>query len=255
MFSQHQINSCSWVKFCKCSNGFVIIFITDSASFFSVCSRCLYSTDNVFYRDIAAITTLWPVEYFLWPMGCMNRTSTSPCSLSTLLTKLTHGNELYTQEMYDDGAMLPVSARVGILKSWTSTNKSSSLHSLCPICDADWGMKWLLLLVPGSILPSSNLFSIISHTSTMSSLSMPKKIIDLISSWHTFSTAWLLSGLYKLCFAAWHFTTPPISSHGSFPWLVAKKIHSASMEKSSLWEHKLRKFFEFLCCPPQPSET
>ena len=69
MFSQHQINSCSQMKFCKCSNRFVIIFIADSVSSSSVCSRCLYSTGNVFYRKIAAITTLWLVECFLWSMG------------------------------------------------------------------------------------------------------------------------------------------------------------------------------------------
>ena len=69
MFSQHQINSYSRVKFCKRSNRFVIIFITDSVSSSSGCSRCLHSTDNVFYRDIVAITTLWQVECFLWSMG------------------------------------------------------------------------------------------------------------------------------------------------------------------------------------------
>ena len=67
MFSQHQINSSSQMKFCKCSNGFAIIFITDSVSSTSGCSRCLYST-MFFYRDIAAITTLWPVECFPWSM-------------------------------------------------------------------------------------------------------------------------------------------------------------------------------------------
>ena len=56
------------MKFCKRSNCFVIIFITDSVSSSSDCSRCLYSTDNVFYRDRAAITTLWSVECFLWSM-------------------------------------------------------------------------------------------------------------------------------------------------------------------------------------------
>ena len=111
----------------------------------------------------------------------------------------------------------------------------------------------------GTVLPSLNLFSIFYLTSIMSSLSMPKKIIGFISSYHTFSTTrqsriWLLSGLCKLYFAAWHFTTPPIPSHSDFTWLGAKKIHSASMEKSSLWEHKLRKFLKFLYCPPQPSE-
>ena len=51
MFSQ-QINSCSRVKFCKWSKHFVIIFITVSVSFSSGCSSCMYSTDNLFYRDI-----------------------------------------------------------------------------------------------------------------------------------------------------------------------------------------------------------
>ena len=69
MFSQHKINRCSWTKLCKPSNCFVIIFIADSVSSSSGCNRCLYSTNNVFYRDIAAITTLWPVECFLWSMG------------------------------------------------------------------------------------------------------------------------------------------------------------------------------------------
>ena len=57
------------MKFCKCINCFVVIFITDFVSSSSDCCRCLYSTDNVFNRDIAAITSLWPVEYFLWSMG------------------------------------------------------------------------------------------------------------------------------------------------------------------------------------------
>ena len=68
MFAQHQINSCSRMKFCKRSNCFVITFITDSVNSSSGCSRCLYSADNVFYRDIASITTLWPVECFPWSM-------------------------------------------------------------------------------------------------------------------------------------------------------------------------------------------
>ena len=57
------------MKFCKGSNRFVIIFIKDSVSSSSGCSRCLYSTNNVSYRDIAAITTLWPVECFPWSVG------------------------------------------------------------------------------------------------------------------------------------------------------------------------------------------
>ena len=69
MFSQHQINSCSQMKFWKHSNHCVIIFITDSVSSSSGCSRCLYSIDNVSYRGIAAVTTLWPVECLLWSMG------------------------------------------------------------------------------------------------------------------------------------------------------------------------------------------
>ena len=48
------------MKFCKSSNHLVIIiFIIDSVNSSSGCSR---------YRDIAAITTLWPVECFPWSM-------------------------------------------------------------------------------------------------------------------------------------------------------------------------------------------
>ena len=57
------------MKFCKGSNRFVIIFIKDSVSSSSGCSKCLYSKNNVSYRDIAAITTLWPVECFPWSLG------------------------------------------------------------------------------------------------------------------------------------------------------------------------------------------
>ena len=56
------------MKFCKCINCFVVIFITDFVSSSSDCCRCLYNTDNGFNRDIAPITSLWPVECFPWSM-------------------------------------------------------------------------------------------------------------------------------------------------------------------------------------------
>ena len=173
------------MKFCKLSNRFVIIFIKDSVSSSCGCNRCLNSTDNLFYRDIAAITTLWPVECFKWSMEVYEL----DIYIILLLINFVHQTDPPQQVVHARDVMSPISTRVGIWKSWISTNESSSLHSLCPICDADWGIKWWLLLVPGTVLPSLNLFSKFSLTSTMSSLSMPKRIIDFISSWHTSSTA------------------------------------------------------------------
>ena len=253
MFSQHQIKNCSQTKFCKRSNHFVKIFITDSVSSSSACNRCLYSTDNVFYRHIAAITTLWPVECFLWSMGVheldiyiilllINFVHQTDIPQWIVLARdvrrwcnVTNINSSWNFEVMDVHKQVILTAQfVSNLWCWLGNEMMTASYT---------GHR---ITIFETLL---HLLSHLDHVFFSSS----------ISSWLTSSTAWqsriwLLSGLCKLRFAAWHFTAPPIPSHGDFLWLVAKKIHSTSMEKSSLWEHKLRKFLKFLHCPPQPSE-
>ena len=50
----------------------------------------------------------------------------------------------------------------------------------------------------------------------------------------------------KLHLAAVRFTTPPTPSHAFFPWLVAKKCHSARMPKSVEMEAQIQKLFSIL---------
>ena len=142
MFSQHQINSCSRMKFCKCTIRFVIIYI---CKLFQWLYQVHVQHSQCFYRGISAITTLWPVKCFPWSRGVHEL----DIYITLLLVNFAHQSDPPQQ--------------AGISKSWMSTIESSSLHSLCPICDTDWGMKLRLLLVPGTVLPSSNLFSIFSH--------------------------------------------------------------------------------------------
>ena len=52
-------------------------------------------------------------------------------------------------------------------------------------------------------------------------------------------------GRLKLALAANRFVVPPIPSHGDFPWLEAKKFHSALMAMSSWCWHKFLKFLKF----------
>ena len=262
MFSQHQINSCSQMKFCKCSNRFVIIFIADSVSSSSVFSRCLYSTGNVFYRKIAAITTLWLVECFLWSMGVHKL----DIYMTLLLINFAHQT---------DAPQRIVHARD--VRRW------------CNVANINSRWNFEVMNVYKRVILTAQFVSslwcrvrneMMTASCTGYFLTIFEPLLHLLTHldhvffvnakedyWFYFFLAYfqhhtivqnrdlLLSGLCKLPFAAWCFTAPPIPSHGDFPWLVAKKIHSVLMEKSSLWEHKLRKFLKFLYCPPQPSET
>ena len=135
---------------------------------------------------MAAVTTLWPVECFLWSMGVHKL----DICITLLLINFVHWTNPPQQIVHARDVRRWCNVP-NINSSWNfevlATNESSSLHSLCSICDAECGMKWWLLLVLDTVLPSSNLLSIFSLTSTMSAMSIPKKIIDFISSWHTFS--------------------------------------------------------------------
>ena len=89
--------------------------------------------------------------------------------------------------------------------------------NLCPICEADWDMKWGLLFVPGTgyrltiFKPLLHLLSHLDHVFFVNA----KKINDFISSWHTSSTAWSMVVEWSLqtlfCSMTFHPTTNSIT--------------------------------------------
>ena len=64
---------------------------------------------------------------------------------------------------------------------------------------------------------------------------------------------WSWYGRCRLAFETRRLTVPPMPSQALLPCEVAKKFHSASSPKSSLWQHKLMKLFLFLYWPAHPS--
>ena len=115
-----------------------------------------------------------------------------------------------------------------------SCEQESLLTAIFPLT----GITLWKFRVPGTVFKLENLVEFKKFASTLcSSLVVNENTIPVtldLAHWYS-SLGLVITDPCRLALAASHFIVPPMPSHGPFPWLVAKKCHSALTWKSSSW--------------------